>query len=250
MENIDQKELLKLWKKGKTLYESLFEFTDKSLINNYNKSQIELENQTNLIPEKTSNGNPSMMDGLQAVQKTINKYQGTRSANDKLKRDLLNKLLSEKLAGLGFESPIKTSSHPQLIPIHIWPQKITDFDWNESSFLINGIEFFKIRIIKKTELKKQKNIQIKKKELKPPNLEVTDKKVGRPSKKQEIIDAYNFLKNECKIDYSKTFKSHTKLIQQTVRTLNPDQTNDKGLGNEAIRRTVKHLFDQEKNSQK
>lgn len=250
MENIDQKELLKLWKKGKTLYESLFEFTDKSLINNYNKSQVELENQTNLIPEKTSNGNPSMMDGLQAVQKTINKYQGTRSANDKLKRDLLNKLLSEKIAGLGFESPIKTSSQPQLIPIHIWPQKINEFNWNESSFLSNGVEFQKIRIIKNIEFKNERNIQNKKEEIQLPDFQITDKFVGRPSKKQEIINAYNLLKKKNKIDYSKTFKSHTPLIREAVRLQNPTLTDDKGLGDEAIRRTVKSFFDQEKKEQK
>ena len=250
MENTDQKELLKLWKKGKTLYESLFEFTDKSLINNYNKSQIELENQTNSIPEKTSNNTPSMMDSLQVFQKTINKYQGTRNANDKLKWDLLNKLLSEKLAGLGFESPIKSSDTPQYIPLHIWPQKIIDFDWDNSSFSINGVEFLKIKIIKNTELINKKNINNKKEEIKPPNIEIIDKPVGRPSRKQEIINAYNFLRDKGKIDYSKTFKSHIKTIRETVRLLNTKLENDKGLGGEAIRRTVKHFFDQEKNTQK
>jgi hypothetical protein len=250
LENINTQELLKLWKKGKTLYESLFEFSDKSLINNYNKSQLELENQTNSIPENNSNGKPSMMDNLQAFQSTFNKYQGTRNANDKLKRDLLNKILSEKLAGLGFESPIKTSSQPQLIPIHIWPQKINEFNWNESSFLSNGVEFQKIRIIKNIEFKKERNIQNKKKEIQLPDFQITDKSVGRPSKKQEIINAYNLLKNKNKIDYSKTFKSHTPLIREAVRLQSPTLTDDKGLGDEAIRRTVKSLFDQEKKEQK
>lgn len=250
MENIEQKELLKLWKKGKTLYESLFVLTDKSLLNNYNKSQLELENQTNSFPEKESDSNISMLDGLQAVQKTINKYQGTRNATDKLKRDLLNKILSEKLIGLGFESPIKSSDIPQYIPLYIWPQKIIDFDWDNSSFSINGVKFINIKIIKNSELKKDNNLKNKKEEIKPPNIEIIDKPVGRPSRKQEIINAYNFLRDKGKIDYSKTFKSHITIIRETVRSLNPKLENDKGLGDEAIRRTVKHFFDQEKNTQK
>lgn len=250
MENIEQKELLKLWKKGKTLYESLFVLTDKSLLNNYNKSQLELENQTNSFPEKESDSNISMLDGLQAVQKTINKYQGTRNATDKLKRDLLNKVLSEKLIGLGFESPIKPSDIPQYIPLHIWPQKIIDFDWDNSSFSINGVKFINIKIIKNSELKKENNLNNKKEEIKAPKNELIDKPVGRPSRKNEIEAAYNYLREIGSIDYSKTFTSHIQLIRETVRLLNPDLNDNKGLGDEAIRLYAKLLFDRDMSSQK
>jgi hypothetical protein len=250
LENIDSQVLLKLWKKGKTLYTSLFEFTDNSLRQKYNKSCAELKNQTKTIPEKYPNGVQSISDGIEALSKSFTNYQEIQSANDELKRNLLNNILSERLIGIGFESPIKTTSQPQVIPIHIWPQNITDYDWNESSFSINGVEFLKIRLIKNAEFKSELNLTNEKEEITLPDLEITDKHVGRPSKKKEIIDSYNHLKKENKIDYSKTFKSHTELIRKTVRLHNPKMENDKGLGVEAIRRTVKHLFDQEKKNQK
>lgn len=250
MKDIDPPQLLNLWKKGKTLYASLFEYTDESQLNNYNKSQLDFGNETNSNSENQSENGPSAAYGLEVFQKLATNLQESQSASYKLKSNLLNKILSEKLIGLGFEPPIKTTSTPQIIPIHIWPQKITDFDWNKSSFSLNGIEFLKIRLIKKTEFKKAIKIVNKKEEIKPPKLEVNDKLVGRPSRKKDIKDAYIFLRDKGKIYYSKAFKSHNEIIRETVRLLNPELENDKGLGNEAIRRTVKPLFDLEKENQK
>ena len=249
MEKINPEDLLKLWKKGKTLDASLFEYTDDSLRKKLDNSYIEFQNLTNAISEEYPHGVQSMADGLKGAQKIITKHQDFRSANNELKWNLLNNVLSEKLIGLGFESPIKTSSTPQVIPIYIWPQKIFDINWSESSFLNNGVEFLNIRLIEIAELKNKKNIDNQINKLKKlPDIKIKDKKVGRPSKKEKIIEAYEYLKKNNKLKYSKTLKSHTELIQQTVHKLNPKVTGTKGMQHEAIRRTLSERFQADKDN--
>lgn len=244
---MDAEKLINLWKKGKTLYSSLFKYTVPSLLENYNQSQSEFENQTNQISEKNSDAGNSVIAGIQTIQESFSKYQGISSAENELKWDIINKILSEKLIGLGYESPIKSSDLPQIIPIHVWPEKITDFDWKESSFSNNGVEFLKIKLIKFNELKKEINSKNEKKEIKLPDIKVKDKVVGRPSIKDKIIEAYENLKTNGKIDFCKTLKSHTELIQQTVKTLTPDIVDNKGMQHEAIRRTIGDQFKADKN---
>ena len=52
--------------------------------------------------------------------------QNKKDALDKLKLNLLNKIISEKLIGLGYEAPIKSADYPKIIPLHIWPHKINE----------------------------------------------------------------------------------------------------------------------------
>jgi len=85
-----------------------------------------------------------------------------------------------------------------------------------------------------------------KKEISPPKIKIEDKKTGRPSLKEKINAAYEFLKKEGSIDYSKTLKSHTEIIQKTVQALNPEITDTAGMAHEAIRRAVGENFKTDK----
>ena len=156
-------------------------------------------------------------------------------------------ILSDEIVGLGYEAPIKTSDKPQIIPLHIWPRKIKELNWNESSFSKNGITFLNIHLIKKSALREVNNKSEENKTSLPKAI-IEDRKTGRPSLKNKIIAAYNLLKKEGSIDYSKTLKSHTDLIQKTVQALNPDITGTAGMQHEAIRRAVSKRFQTEKNN--
>lgn len=79
-------------------------------------------------------------------------------------------------------------------------------------------------------------------------IEVKDKKVGRPSIKEKIIAAYEHLKERNIIDYSKTLKSHTEIIQKTVQALDSDITGTAGMEHEAIRRAISERFQADKNN--
>lgn len=242
LESNNPEQLLRFWKKGKTIYESLFLFTDESLRKEFNKSNVEFRNQSIEPQEEQSDAAKQLNAGFDALRKTLNNYQSVQSATDKLKWNLLSKLLSEQLIGLGFEAPLKSSSQPNVIPIHVWPDKISEFNWNKSSFLSNGVEFLKIRLIDSADINKQRNNSNRKEKTIPPEIKVQDKKVGRPSIKEAIIEAYELLKSKNKIKYSASLKSHVKLIQQTVRNLHPEIIGNKGMQYEAIRRTLNQRF--------
>lgn len=95
----------------------------------------------------------------------------------------------------------------------------------------------------------QKNIDpiLKQPEINIPDIAIEEKIAGRPSFKNQILAAYDFLKKKEKIDYSKTFKSHIPLIRETIWALNPSlNKSTQGLGDEVLRRNLIPLFEKEK----
>jgi hypothetical protein len=240
LERFSPQQSLANWQSGKRLEEAVWEFCDPEI--------------RNVIPQTVQNAywewrkmgnsesyNEAIADECDSYAEFELYSQQVDSEISDMLQNVYEKIISGELIAFGFQFPIE-SEFPSQIPIYMWPPDFEDRD--KSEIESNGIKFVKIRIIESSFLNQLKNI---------PNLEIEeikDKPVGRPSKRQKIIDAYLVLKQDEKIDYSKTFKSHIQAIRDTVRYLNPNLENDKGLGAEAIRRTVKPLFDQEKEDQK
>lgn len=229
-------ELLSFWKKGKTLNVALYEFTAPEILDEYAGLTSELKNYGHNQDNLKISDLPTISAGLANLGKIISLQNQIKNVCDQLKRDLLNKIISEKLIGVGYEAPIKTSDKPQIIPLHIWPLNINEINWDDSLILKNGIEFLNIRIIKKQPIKKLAPDKINK------SIEIKDKKTGRPSLKEKIIVAYEYLKTGNNIDYSKALKSHTELIQKTVQKLFPEIKNTTGMQHEAIRKVLSKRF--------
>lgn len=244
MENIPQQQLLNSWKKGKALYASLFEFTDVQIRAEYRAHEIKLFNKS------TSSEDVSKLltisSGFAELSKTLQLSSALNTKRDQLKWDLLNKIMTEKVIGLGYEHPVKASDEPQIIPLHVWPQKIKDINWDDSSISKNGVSFSNIRLIKKVALKKADTNIANIKKLSSPKIKIEDKKIGRPSLKNKIIEAYVYLKKQGKIDYSKALSSHTELIQRAVQIQFPEITSTRGMETEAIRRAIGDMFKHDK----
>ena len=248
METINPEDLLKLWKEGETLYASLFVYTDESLREKSNTSIKEFENQSKAISKDHPHGALSVTDVLNTFKDTFANYQGYQSANNELKRNLLSKLQLEKVIGLGFEAPIKPSSQPTIIPIHILPNKIYGFDWSESSFSLNGIEFLNIRLIKYSLLKTSKRIPNKKTKITLPKTEIKSNSGGRPTNKETIIKAYELLKSEERIDFTTTLKPHNELIQETIRQLDKSIQGETNISYKTIYSHLSKRFKADKES--
>jgi len=232
--------LLEIWKKGKTLNQSIYQFTDAEILSEHENIELKFK-------EFNSKNLQELLSDIAQGVTQLNQFSTkVKDSFEKIKRNLLNIIISEKLIGLGYEAPVKSSDYPKIIPLHIWPLKINEINWDDSSISRNGIEFLNIRIIKKSAL----NNKISKKEKTLPKTKIVDKKPGRPTIKNKIIAAYTLLKKEEKIDYLKNFKSHTESIQKTVRQLNPELKDNKGLGVEVIRRAVKPMFDDDSKTSK
>lgn len=115
----------------------------------------------------------------------------------------------------------------------------------KESFLEILTDYYRWHFINQNDENSKEHI---KKEISPPKIKIEDKKTGRPSLKEKIIAAYEFLKKEDSIDYSKTLKSHTEIIQKTVQALNPEITGTAGMAHEAIRRAISTRFQEDKNN--
>lgn len=80
-----------------------------------------------------------------------------------------------------------------------------------------------------------------KKEFFPNDVKIEDKKTGRPSLENKIIEAYEFLKNKKVIDYSKTLKAHEGIIQEVAQI--------EGISYKTISKYLGKRFKEDKNLQ-
>jgi hypothetical protein len=242
--NHSPQELLNLWKKGKTFNEALHQFTDLKIWREYDEITSS-KNSENKGPSENDIQNFSsfLMNSLSDLNKITAHSREVNNAFDQLKLNLLNKIIAEKLIGLAYQAPVKPLDNPQIIPLHMWPRYINEINWDDCSFLQGETHFLNIRIIKKLNTKKSISSPI----FKLQKSKIIDKEIGRPSHNGKIIAAYEYLKKENKIDYSKFFKSHTQIIRESVWTLYSNlKGKSEGLGDEAIRRYAKPLFDADK----
>ena len=113
-----------IWKKGKTLSQSIDKFCDAELLRAYD--DIELKKDYNNKNSSENNWQSVIGGALKEVSELNYHSQNKKDALDKLKLNLLNKIISEKLIGLGYEAPIKSADYPKIIPLHIWPHKINE----------------------------------------------------------------------------------------------------------------------------
>lgn len=155
-----------------------------------------------------------------------------------VQEDFRTQLEKGKLIGIGYLSPRKISDAPQLIPADLWQLGKINF---EKSEIENGsLTFENVRIIRFDGNKKivgnNQSANISKFTPALPN------PVGRPSSRDKIITAYEELKREGKIDFSKPMTHAYSIIQ---RLLFFRYKTEKGFRNEAIRLAIRDDFQAE-----
>ena len=234
--------LLDIWKKGKTLDKAALEYADNEIREKY----IAVLNDKSHISENELNqsifGN-AFVDGLINILGGMGKAQNhahqKQDAETKLYTNLFEKITAGQLIALGFKYPVQ-SDYPVLIPAHMWPPENKDI--NTSSISAHGINFVRIRINKNHELRNE----LKGAEINIPKYEIKSKKVGRPSSRDKILEAYELLDKDGQIDPSKPLKDHYPAIRNTIKFLYPDIKSDKNFKNEVIRKTIAPLFNAKK----
>jgi hypothetical protein len=240
LENNSPESLLNIWKKGKPLKDAIWSFCDKQYIQELPKNN----NDRQMVKQ-----NPGWQDFANEINKSARALIEIQNARDKLYSNLYEKIKKGHLTALGYEAPVKSKDYPVEVPLHMWPPETIDII--KSSISGNGLNFLSVRIVKKSAFKvkiKSKNKIIKETVL--PRIKPIDKRIGRPTLKEQIIVAYSRLKKERRIDYSKTLKSHTQLIQKTVQILFSEVKSTAGMENEAIRRAIGDIFKADKKNSK
>jgi hypothetical protein len=236
----------KIWKKGKTLWAALFHFTDSEIREEYftleEKGKNEIKHTVDTIYGK------AVSKGLLELSEAIQHRTAINNICDKLKRNLLEKILSEELIGLGYERPIKSTDNAQIIPLHVWPQKINEINWADSSISTHGIDFLNIRIIKKSALPKLENKSgVAKTKLPKPN--IIDKSAGRPSQEDDLNKAFDWMIKNKRANNKNSLKAHMDELNIALAQVNPNSKYIGKLNYKTVNRHLGERFSQYKKSQ-
>jgi hypothetical protein len=240
---MDSNELFSHWKSAEFIYPSAFELCDQNLRNTFKRLHTDLSINLNNSPEFKSTGIGFIGGLAKDFSKTNSLSSEIGRIVDKIKRDILKKLAEDKLIGLGFESNLKTTDTPQIIPPHAWPQNIKNINWENSSFTENGINFLKIKIIPVNKI----NQSILFKEETDNKNEIKNKTPGRPSMREMLLNIFNNLENEDMLRRENNLSSYTVEIQRRAKEIRPDLKHDSPSYKTICKYLSKH-FDVWKNS--
>ncbi len=192
-------------------------------------------NSTMTIVERFNNSvsQNSQSDPTQAVNpfEGLVDYEASRALStleDELKTQCLKWIRTGTLKAYGFPIPRKVSDEPSEVPADLWGGTII---WRKDTIEANGLRIEAVRIVQAP----------------PPQVDHTQKP-GRPSRRDEIYQAYAELKERGAIDFETTsLKAICTQVQERVLARNPNHPDGtKGIGYKAIERTIREDVNAEK----
>ncbi|MCC3305847.1 hypothetical protein [Sneathiella sp. HT1-7] len=139
--------------------------------------------------------------------------------------DFIKLLISGKIQTIGFRAPRQPESSPKLLPPDTWEDWV---DWHEGTVSANGITFVGVRIAPPDML---------------PSSQESEKSIGRPSRQNQINEAFHALYKEGLLDFSGPMKSNYPAIRQWVLANYPDnEIGERGLGDKTMANIVNPLI--------
>ncbi len=124
---------------------------------------------------------------------------------------------------------------PSAIPLHMWPPK--EINLEDSSISGKGFEFVEVRIIKNPISDKSVKKPTAQK-IKLPAPRIIEKAVGRPSHKNDLILALEWMIKNKRVDINKSLKAHMDELNIALAQINP---NSKYIGNLNYKTINRHL---------
>ncbi|MEP3321513.1 MAG: hypothetical protein ABJN40_10745 [Sneathiella sp.] len=210
------------WNKAISLQNAPLKFGDEAQAAAYRKYHQE-QNGMMMLEKLISNieGDAKGADIFEGLAvKTTSKLEILTS----LRNDTKKRLLSGELTGYGFQSPRNVQDAPVQIPSDLWNGRI---NWERDSLTSGSIKLESLRI--------EELVSV---EIAP---------AGRPSRQEQIKEAFLTLADQGKIDFSKPKTACYETVRKWVLDHYPDEENgDKGLSVKALEKHVNPLFDQEK----
>jgi hypothetical protein len=219
LESKDAKARYQLWKTGESIDKAAFKFANSELVNEYHGYFNALNQNTDSFGEFKSDGLAGLGQISQKLTQSNHLSRQINYALDEIRKDTLKQLMEEKIIGLGFQPPINTASSPEAIPLHVWPKFVSDINWDNSSFSLNGIEFLNIKITSINEFKTTISVQ-------KPNvnrLNISNKQTGRPNMGTMLFEIFENLKSEGLLSPEYTLSSYTPEFQIRAKQINPTQ---------------------------
>lgn len=212
-----------LWESGLTLWEALFEFGEPETAKQY---------AAHLRSTPGIRAMDAIMEAIQAG-KIEDAFKGASDTlkigtqlQEKLERDLFDKLIKGDVVALGYAIPRAPDDPLRRIPTEAWNGKV---DIHAGTASANGLEFTAIRVVH------------------PEAREAATQDIrapGRPSRQSQIVAAFKALDAAGQIDRSQSTRSHFPEIRAQVKQMYPeDADNEKGLGDKALYNIVGPLFE-------
>lgn len=214
-------------------------FGDRKLIERFNS--LENPNSSDKLLSRMLENVDKGVTGFDALKDVVDPSSSYRNEEKELKKQLKDNILRYVskgiLVGYGFSSPRNVEDVPQLVPNDLWAEY-----WHSTgNTLTSGsLTMENIRVARKELINDQLSLaKGDHEEIRP---------AGRPSRKNQIIDAFHILADEGEIDFSKPKTHCYALIRNRVLTQYPEENDgEKGLGDKAIQKHISPLFDTKKN---
>ncbi|EKE67283.1 hypothetical protein P24_18676 [Oceanibaculum indicum P24] len=148
---------------------------------------------------------------------------------NKLKSACLDYIRRGHLRAFGYSAPRRPDDTPVEVPSDLWAHPIY---WDKDTLSGDGLEIVAVRLIPTQWLLQTQGI----------SPQSPARRQGRPSRDSDILNAWNELVEEGKIDFSGTRANACKLVRERILKLFPDQ-GEAGLGDKALYRKLKPLWD-------
>lgn len=144
--------------------------------------------------------------------------------------DIREKLQSGQWTAIGYRAPRNLNSNLELVPNEIVGQ--AKFKFEHSTIFGDGLTYVGVRIVSSGLLGSEP---------------LTLRRRGRPTRQREIIAAYKTLAERGEIDFrAPMVRLFSKIRNSISRNSGLPTLTLKGVGDEAIRRTIRPLFDRDR----
>lgn len=150
---------------------------------------------------------------IQSARKAGEIYGPRLELQRKMRANLLLLLQSEKLVGIGYETPRKLSSPVVKLPKEAW---FGNVDWKVNSLKYQSLMFADIKLATASHLLKPNPTkpQLPPKKNKP--------SLGRPTLGPTLIECFETIVNQGKIDTAQSFRSHIPLMKVWLKANKPN----------------------------
>lgn len=219
---------LDIWEKGVPLSRSFIRLGNKEKVAEYQQCQKQFSTLTMLdkINSNLNNG----IESWDALSNVVDGNAPARERADALENEfreaVLRHIKNGSLVAYGYSHPRHASDLPQKVPSDLWNSFI---HLDKDKLDHNGLRMDAIRL---TPLQWITG---------PTSEEPAS--AGRPSRKEQIIEAFHVLVENRQIDFSKPAKHCYETVRLWVQTHYPDvEDNEKGLGDKTMANIVNHLF--------
>ncbi|MFT6558342.1 hypothetical protein [Sneathiella sp.] len=223
-----------IWKKGIPLSEAIYRFGNKEVLSQLSdlQQQGSFGNIFTTIAQKLESGKPSGDVITNSLKEASTPLKDAKDLKAKIQKAIIVDIRDRKVLAYGYSFPRQADAQAQEVPDDLWAIKS---DWMDDTLKANGLQMDAIRLTPVKWITETPDAAI-----------ITTPK-GRPSRKDQIIFAFQALDKDGKINRSQSMNSQCPMIRDWVLKHYPDDKETKtGLSDQNIRKTISPLFNKEK----